>query len=142
MKNIRWDKKLVVGVPRIDHEHRVFVDLIVSISLCDGQTDRERASDLMRELELYAQFHFCSEENIMKQSGYPDLASHAQEHTRLLGRLRAEVRQYQIDAVKLDEIVSFLYNWFALHTTVEDQKLAGYLKAERPQMVKPLSFEP
>ena len=132
-----------VGVPRIDHEHRVFLDLLSKLSEEQQHSDnREYVLDLLRELELYAQFHFCSEENIMKKAEYPDLEAHANEHTMLLGKLRTRIREYQTRTIALGDIVSFLFEWFSFHTSKMDQALASYLQSERAEIASQLSIAP
>ena len=55
MMDIKWDDKYLVGHPRIDHEHQVFVDLIRAVSMAaDGQTGKDKASRLLMEVKKYA----------------------------------------------------------------------------------------
>lgn len=136
MKKIKWIDKYLVGVPRIDHEHQVFVDLISTISVeAELPNNRQRLLDLLREFELYAQFHFCSEENIMKQAQYPKLKTHLQEHRMLLGNLKTLIREFQIGSQTVMALVDFLMNWFAFHTMSEDLELGRYLFAQNSPLV-------
>ena len=130
-----WDDTLLVGVARIDHEHKVFFDLILSLSEVDDNVDNHsHVLDLLRELELYAQFHFCSEENIMKSVQYPDYETHASEHRSLLGKLKTRIREFQTKSISLPAIVSFLWQWFSFHTTKVDMQLAQFIQEKHPEM--------
>jgi hemerythrin len=83
---------------------------------------------LLTEVRKYAEFHFYSEENIMLDAEYPEYAKHKEEHEVLLANLDYHFHQYRLGASNLDEVVDFMFNWFALHTTGSDKKLAGYIE--------------
>ncbi|RKZ33791.1 MAG: hemerythrin [Gammaproteobacteria bacterium] len=128
MIEVIWDKKYEVGHKRIDFEHRIFVDLIRSIAEADERGDsKERISRLLTELKKYAEFHFCSEENVMIDVAFPDLEMHKQEHVRLLAQLSDKVHGFTNDDNKLDDVVEFIFSWFALHTTQKDKEIARYI---------------
>ncbi|MCP4596631.1 hemerythrin domain-containing protein [Neptuniibacter sp.] len=125
MIKIQWDKKFELGHERIDFEHRIFLDLIKSVSQL--ASDKERALRLLREVEKYAEFHFISEENLMLDTGYPDYSSHKEEHQILLATLKEKSFEYRHDQLSLEELSDFLFQWFALHTTQVDSKLTQYI---------------
>lgn len=128
MIDIHWDRRYEVGHPRIDHEHQVFVDLIRSVSReAQRGVPSERAARLLTEVKKYAEFHFVSEENIMLDTGYPDVERHRQEHSRLLFELDDRLQQVRLGAIGLEDVAEFMFEWFALHTTQEDKKIAQYL---------------
>lgn len=125
MINIQWDKKFELGHERIDFEHRIFLDLIKSVS--ELASEKERALRLLREVEKYAEFHFISEENLMLDTEYPDYSSHKTEHQILLATLKEKVFEYRHNQLSLEELSDFLFQWFALHTTQVDSQLTQYI---------------
>ena len=128
--DIKWDSKFEIGHPRIDAEHRAFVDLIRAVSLeAERDCPKEKAMRLLLEVRKYAEFHFVSEENIMLDIGYPDYAEHREEHAWLLRRLEDEAHSYYTDSAPLEELAHFMFNWFALHTTTVDKKLVASIAA-------------
>ncbi|NMG73269.1 hemerythrin domain-containing protein [Aromatoleum diolicum] len=130
MIDIRWDSKFEVGHPRIDPEHRVFVDLIRTVSLeAEKNCTREKALRLLLEVRKYAEFHFISEENIMLDIGYPDYEEHRDEHAWLLRRLEHETHLYYTGDAPLEHLAHFMFDWFARHTTVDDKKLVDCIAA-------------
>ena len=132
LMEIRWDNKFEVGIPRIDHEHQVFVDLIQNISEANQQAEnRERISRLLTEIHKYADFQFFSEENLMLDVGFPEYRHHCQEHATLLALLNDKIYIYRNGEISLEQVVEFLFEWFALHTTQSDQKIARFIRAER-----------
>lgn len=125
MIDIQWDQKFEIGHPRIDNEHRVFVDLIRAVSQAAEQgAPRDKAQRLLLEVRKYAEFHFLSEENLMLDVGFEDYATHHDEHVWLLRRLEDEMHRFDDNALPLSALADFMFEWFALHTTRDDRKLA------------------
>ena len=125
---VEWDRKFEVGHERIDFEHKIFLNLIRDASrLPERQASRERVSRHLNEVKQYAVFHFTSEENIMLDLNYPDIEPHKKEHDRLLALFDNRVYQYRSEEIDLEQVVAFLFEWFALHTTQVDTKLARYI---------------
>jgi hemerythrin len=128
MIEVEWSIKFEVGHERIDYEHKIFLNLIREASLLpQRRTTRDRVLMHLNEVKQYALFHFTSEENIMFDVGYPDISAHKKEHHMLLALLDSRVYEYRSDAIELDAVVAFLFEWFALHTTQVDTRLAKYI---------------
>jgi hemerythrin len=128
MMNLKWDEKYNIGHPRIDHEHQVFLDLIRNTYLAAERREPEdKVLRLLTEVRKYADFHFYSEENIMLDCAYPDYEEHRLEHRRLLASLDDKLHRRRIGVMDLHEVVEFLFNLFALHTTGSDKKIARYI---------------
>ena len=130
MIQIEWDNKYAVGHSRIDHEHQVFLDLIKNASMIDETAaPKERTLRLMTEVRKYADFHFYSEENIMLDVQYPEYQNHKHEHQVLLSKFDEHLHNYIDGVTKLDQVVNFMFEWFALHTTTVDKQLGEYIKS-------------
>lgn len=125
---VEWNKKFEVGHERIDFEHKIFLNLIREASLLpERQISRQRVLMHLNEVKQYAVFHFTSEENIMFDVDYPDIEQHKREHEMLLALFDKRVHQYRSEEIDLEEVVAFLFEWFALHTTQVDTRLAQYI---------------
>ena len=128
MIEVEWSKKFEVGHERIDFEHKIFLNLIREASrLPVGGITRERVLMHLNEVKQYAVFHFTSEENIMFDVDYPDIEAHKKEHSMLLALFDSRVREYRSGGIELDDVVAFLFEWFALHTTQVDTRLAKHI---------------
>ncbi|MES9830314.1 MAG: bacteriohemerythrin [Candidatus Thiodiazotropha sp.] len=115
MINIDWDTKFEVGHERIDSEHRVFLNLIRTISAeVEENGNKERILRLLAELAKYAEFHFLSEENEMLRVDYPEYNEHHHEHERLLAKFTDMMTQFRTGALPLDSIIEFIFSWFAV----------------------------
>lgn len=126
---IFWDQKFEIGHERIDFEHRIFLGLIADLDTAvSAGASKERLSRITREVEAYARFHFLSEENIMIDAGYPDYDAHRCEHKRLLALLEDRAYSFLHDELNPLGLVTFLFEWFALHTIQVDKKLGAFLR--------------
>lgn len=124
--DIQWDQKFELGHQKIDMEHQIFLDLISSASRLGH--DSGKAKRILKEVQKYAEFHFLSEENLMIDVDYPHYPSHKEEHQLLLATLKEKIFEYKHEQIELDDLVDFLFQWFALHTTQVDAQLTAYIK--------------
>lgn len=125
---LEWTPDYQTGIDEIDLQHHYFLKLInrierriASIALNQGH------SPLLRELVLYAAFHFLSEENMMAEAGYPGLDEHRALHQAIAQRLNSEIQMLEMDMVEPMHIVRWLGDWFREHTLVEDRKYADFI---------------
>lgn len=128
IKNIVWQKKYEIGNFEIDSEHEIFVRIINKISDAYSKgLDKEYIESLISELLKYAEFHFCSEENLMKIIEYPSLINHQEEHKKILTQLNDKICAIDYEFINYNELMQFCFTWFVDHTRTEDKKLAKFL---------------
>lgn len=123
-----WKTVYETGHPRIDFEHKIFLDLILQIErdLSENQPF-ERIRRHLLELYKYTEFHFFSEESIMIDISYPDLATHRRTHELLLEDLTSYIQSLSVASLRERDLVGFLIEWFAFHTAGDDIRLARYI---------------
>ena len=76
--------------------------------------------------EIYAQIsaHFALEEKFMRETRYPELASHKDNHEELLDALRDIMDRVEDDGSYEEERLSNeLEQWFTVHFSTHDAKL-------------------
>jgi len=125
MSLLQWRDEFSVGIAEVDHEHRELIELINAL-----QKDLQAGSDtqkLVRALgEIYAQIssHFALEEKMMRETRYPALDEHKEDHETLLDDLRDIMDDVEDDGV-LDEaqLTDDLNRWFSDHFRTHDAKL-------------------
>ena len=123
LSSIKWETRFEIGHKRIDFEHMIFFDLVMTLKDClKGKGDLARADRILNEIIMYAQFHFVSEENIMEEVDYPDLATHRELHADLIDSFNNK-----LVAGDLDALLAFLLDWFVKHTSIEDKKTAAFV---------------
>lgn len=135
MTVISWKESYGVGHDEIDLEHQMFVRLVqkVNASIDDGTHDR--IGRLLYELLKYAEFHFVSEENLMRDTQYPEMEAHAAEHRKLLSSLDHKRSAVIAGQDKVKEIVPFLLDWFLIHTVEQDRCFSQYIPSPTSENV-------
>lgn len=124
----KWEKKYEIGIPEIDFQHKYFLELIKRFyDLAKSGISKVHIHNYLKELSLYTQFHFCSEENIMSLHAYPAAKAHKQLHIDLIEELTNKIGLCELGELSLNEVTYFLVEWFIDHTQKEDLKLAYFL---------------
>jgi len=126
--SIAWDSKFLLGIQRIDLEHKIFLELINNFgnSLAKKQ-DKLVTNRSILEIEKYAEFHFVSEENFMIQINYPEYEKHKLEHFELLEKFN--IAKHNDESYR--EFFQFIKEWFVYHTVKEDQNIASFYRKQK-----------
>jgi hemerythrin len=130
---LTWKQDYSVGVDRIDYQHKEILNVInFTINHCSGIEEKERAFfDSMIESSIKSiGEHFSTEEKIMEETGYPELAGHREEHEKMKKDLGIIIEDIKTGRKKLDlaEIVEFLKVWILKHIPDYDKAAAEYFR--------------
>ena len=123
---VEWRDEFCTGIDAVDFEHREMIDLI---NEAHAELQRESPrSDIEAFLgEIYARIasHFALEESIMKTNGYDQLATHKEDHERLLDDIRDIMDQYDAGGYEgmTSELGLRLQTWFVEHFKTKDARL-------------------
>ncbi len=124
-----WKKEYEIGNFEIDTEHKIFLKIIQKIDHAFTEKQpKDYILSLLRELYKYADFHFISEENLMKLAHYPDFKTHKEEHDKLLTGLSEKIGFFDVQYIDAKKLIEFLVDWFLNHTAKVDTKLGAFLK--------------
>jgi hemerythrin len=125
----RWSSKYSVGVPELDFQHqrlfRLIYELRTGIATLHGQ---EVVGIVLNKLVNYTIYHFATEEELMQQCGFPDLATHRIEHNALtlkISEMQEEYRRGMPDAA--DNCLRYLEMWLEEHVQESDQEYVPFL---------------
>ena len=127
-----WKADMSVGVKELDDHHTRLFDLINKLdsSLAQGdgvQTTRE----VLVEVANYTIYHFFAEEALMARHGYPDYASHREEHLALLARTMELMSEAQDGKAGIGgEVFDFLGNWLKNHVLVVDKQYTDFFQGK------------
>ncbi len=130
MTSIQWDNSLTVGIKQFDKDHaRLFelLDKIYTVTTDDNYA--AKLEPIVNELIDYANYHFTSEELLLKLSDYPDLSSQEIEHEHFILR----VLEFKRDLINgsnppATTLIWFLGNWLLHHIMDVDKKYSQHLK--------------
>ena len=126
---LNWSHDYEIGNSRIDLQHETFLGLVNEFQQIRlAGHDKNKLCRTLREICLYATFHFHSEENVMTDCSYPDLEAHKLHHYTLLEILNNKVLGLQMGECNAKAIEEFLIHWFVQHVKREDMKIGQFLK--------------
>jgi hemerythrin len=134
METFAWDQNFVTGLPDVDEQHHVLVDLFNALnrSLFHGSaTTPAELEAIFQRLTDYAAHHFADEEALMATRGVDErhTLSHRQLHQQFVDQvqsmwgLRHSLRQPS------ETIMGFLTSWLGLHILGVDQSMARQMQA-------------
>lgn len=129
---IQWNAGFEVGYGTIDSQHRQLVDILnVVMDGLKKPTGDIATQTALKRLIDYTKSHFSTEDNLMVEHKYPDIAAHRKQHSDLIAKvdaLHADVKAgKQLVGPKT---VMFLQNWLVEHILKTDKKLATFLVAK------------
>jgi hemerythrin-like metal-binding protein len=124
---IQWKKSLELNNDLIDTQHRIEVFLCRKLDIAiKSRRPDQIVRWQMRELRLFTEFHFISEENFMNEIGYPGARVHAMIHTDLLMQLDMMLAKIAHHREFPEDMLYFLNKWLAQHIVKEDLKIVSY----------------
>ena len=119
----------IVGVPEMDSEHSVQIELLREVERAVAALDRDTALVLMTRLDDYTDAHFASEQILMRLHAYPNYAAHEAEHGRLLAEFRRVHKRIAFDdRADLSAALENLHRWLFTHIQTSDKTFAQFIK--------------
>ena len=128
MATIKWTRRMSVGVPELDDDHK---GLLAVINELEGYTASDAEAELVQRtltwLLRYAQTHFAREQAVMTSCQFPMLAEHIDEHRDFVGRVRETIAAFDDDPAATstdirDTLIAYLQSWWRHHILSEDMK--------------------
>ena len=119
-----------VGVPDIDGEHTLQIQLLRSVerAVKDGATGRALLA--LGHLEDFTNAHFLSEQLLMRLHAYPGFEAHVAEHDRLIGELGEMRRALETGtAAPAATLAAEVERWLLVHIRTADRALGSFLAA-------------
>lgn len=120
-----WNEGLSVGIEAIDEQHKIWVDIMNELddALSKGEA-HETLTKIVNRMEGYIYLHFETEENIMKELNYYDIAKHIESHENF----KIEVKELKKDLlfgkpVRGSKVMMIIKRWLVDHILVEDKRI-------------------
>ncbi len=129
MQPLEWKETYSVGVKALDDQHKMLVSHLNTIyQLFDDPSQKDKAGNLLAELEQYAMVHFKSEEDLFVKYKFHGLDIHAKEHRYYEQKVNEFKTRFNSsdDKVTLD-MLEFLADWLTGHILGSDQDYHKYL---------------
>ncbi len=130
MEKIEWNEGFSVGVRKLDEQHKVLIDMINKmIEMQNITVDSEVVSEVLNKMTEYANFHFNTEENLLKEHGYPEYEAHKAMHKVFRKKTVAFCMDTMVHKKSIpEEIVSYLKDWLTHHILTEDMRYKPFFK--------------
>jgi len=123
MAYLKWTDDLETGIPFVDQDHKILVDLLNQAHDCIGVAEETATlGSVINALVDYTEFHFVREERLMAAADFPDLIAHCDMH-RTLSKSVQKIRVTYAtgaDSIKAQEVVEFLRDWLINHILKQD----------------------
>ena len=128
MEKFTWDDKYSVGVQKFDDEHKILFGMINKLfDSGNTQEDSETVTDLITEMTDYFHHHFRTEEQCMRENGYPGYSEQCTEHSKFVERVLdfCDADLSQPEKIKKDMAI-YLRDWLTNHVLVTDMKYKSF----------------
>lgn len=126
-----WNDSYSVKVAQCDQQHKRLFEIINELaeSMRIGK-GKEALSKTVGQLLDYTRTHFQQEEELMKRSGYADLAPHQAMHSKFVADIEGLIKQAQEGhAVNSIQVLNMLRDWLVNHIQKVDKQYSVHLNA-------------
>jgi hemerythrin len=125
-----WSDEYCIGVSIIDQQHKKLVKLLNQLH--EGllaHREEESLTSILTELVNYTDWHFLTEERLMRNHRYHGYEAHQKEHETLTRKVLEFQRTFQLSAPTIAvEVMDFLKSWLANHILQTDKLLGSFFK--------------
>jgi|SRR5471032_1506715 len=116
-----WNEEMALGLPAIDETHAALFLTIAHLEQLDDQQFPTAFRDLIAAVER----DFRDEEALMEEIGFPSLASHREQHARVLcGLHHAWAAVDEGDLAQGRHALTLLPQWLLFHQATMDMEMA------------------
>ena len=132
MDLITWNTHFSIGIHEIDSHHRHLMALLNTVydGFIQQKADLELA-EIFAELTAYSQYHFATEEAVMREHGYPGYALHKIRHDQFIERLNSLRESFANGRRQISfELLTFLNTWLLSHILDADADIGRFLAVE------------
>jgi hemerythrin len=130
MPKLEWLESFKLGVPEIDGDHRIMLDLMKAVQFAAAARDREHVEQYLDRLLTFSEGHFAREEILLEGWKYPEAKKHAAYHAGLLARAEA-VRRACADIESpetFEECCEEMMSFLVADVVSGDMKLKSFLE--------------
>lgn len=124
-----WSRRFETGLGMIDAQHRALFEAVNR--LAEAYQSGEAHARVQESLEFLVRYtweHFQDEEQVMRESGFPGLSAHSEEHSRLLQEVHKLQAQQAAGRLVTMELTIFLADWLSRHIESTDMQYVDFLR--------------
>lgn len=131
---VEWDSSFSVGNEVLDRQHQKLLGLcneMAEHSAGNLAVSRSRFHHILNELTLYSRQHFQTEESMLRQLGYADIAGQEAEHLAYDEKVADWTFDATMGDLNMEEAQSFLARWWKEHILVSDMQYRPLMEGKR-----------
>jgi hemerythrin len=127
-----WNSRYETGIHAIDTQHQALFAAVNDLaeSFTTGSS-HDKVTHSLAFLARYTQEHFRDEEQLMREIGYPGLASHLDEHARLVEDLQRFQDKLSAGKTITMDVTIFLADWLTHHINDVDMRYVDFFKKQQ-----------
>jgi hemerythrin len=129
---VQWEKRLEIGVPEIDAQHRELFARVQGFDVALAKGDHVQIARTFAFLREYALVHFAQEERLMREARYPHAEEHREKHAQFVERLGALVREHEAAGATAFlglRARNWITVWLLDHVAGEDQAMGRFVRS-------------
>ncbi len=131
MDNKNRKEVLAKALEGVDREHDMIFEILAKIKYSfSNDLSAGLKKSLIKELYLFLEFHFISEENLLIMFNSPDGGQHKKEHDNLRHKLAEIIGSLDVEDFDYHELEQFVAEWLKSHTKHSDAKLTEFIKLQ------------
>lgn len=139
MSLTQWDQRFATGHVLVDQQHRHLFAMVSELHCAIAEKHgAQRVLPTLLQLASYVGEHFATEEQLMRDRGYPHLERHRDCHLALTRQTSSIVEEFRHGQREVSNALSeFLSEWIRQHIFQEDMEMIQWIqglnraKAER-----------
>lgn len=130
----QWNELFETGLPSVDKEHRVLVDVINDFGnhLSENTIDQDFIQRSINGLAEYAHNHFDNEKQIMseKRVDKRHVSRHLEQHSDFFRQVSTIMDPHNlVDINSCNALFQFLVHWLVYHILCQDTNMARQVRA-------------
>ncbi|MBF0481139.1 MAG: hemerythrin family protein [Desulfovibrionaceae bacterium] len=130
MSLIMWGDWFAVGIPKIDEQHKLLLNMINDLStVVSNEQKQVVVPSIISRLIDYSKEHFAYEESLMDTVPEDHRQLQTEEHNAFIAKVDDYVGACSSGYVPYGDMVEFLSGWLVNHIAEVDMELGRYLAA-------------
>jgi hemerythrin-like metal-binding protein len=123
---LHWENRFNLGIPVLDEQHQALFGIYLELDEQQEKAaalDKKKIGTLLEKLEAYAQYHFTTEEELLRQASYVDYQKQCDGHGLFIKQINQFAHEVNYEnPLILESLLNFIKKWLMSHILKEDRK--------------------
>jgi len=132
---VQWDDSYSIGVDKVDNQHKELFKRLNDLILANkSDKGRDEVKKILGFLADYTVKHFEDEEELQRESGYPDYELHKEIHDNFVQdvvELKEKLEAGRVDAATMMKFNKKVTKWLINHVKGIDQEVGKHINKNK-----------